>query len=588
MTPHELALARAIVHAMLSDLSDQGVLSSSEQESLQALLAGDSLKELLFEQFPRVGRALDAYLHVDANTDEQSRKALSEAFEASAVGILPLSLVSKVLMTPEDPNPQLIKAIRQIAYLYYKYETPIEVDKAAVALGNFSQIEAGLADTCDRDDGIASVLEKLFRGLDLATIQPRHGPGAVSGKETGARKYDWAVMPKALVDVYSYDYFVASFGHLCEVLHALRELPDGELKARVILVPKDSRGPRVISAEPKENQWIQQGQMRAIVRHVESSRFVRRRVLFTDQTVNAELAQLASVTGHYATLDLSEASDRVSNAFVRAHFPEGVVRYLEASRTPITVLPDGTEIRLKKFAPMGSACCFPVLATSVFACLVSRGITDCHVYGDDVIVPTAQAALSITALESIGLKANPLKCFSTGFFRESCGTDAFRGVNVTPLRIKTRWSHRRSPDTYVSYVAYANSLHRLGYLSAAQRVAEAVSLLYGAMLQNMEMEHNVPTFTFPVSGLAKPPRRVNPALQQLEYKVLMPVARPTRFSRRDTFQVLHWLSLAGKDREEPTSVCSSTAARLVSLYTKRGDVTLKRKWTSVYPIRHSQ
>jgi hypothetical protein len=58
------------------------------------------------------------------------------------------------------------------------------------------------------------------------------------------------------------------------------------------------------------------------------------------------------------------------------------------------------------------------------------------VFGDDILVPTAIAPSVMEDLETFGLRVNRLKTFVHGHFRESCGVDAFNGINVTPVRWK--------------------------------------------------------------------------------------------------------------------------------------------------------
>jgi hypothetical protein len=256
--------------------------------------------------------------------------------------------------------------------------------------------------------------------------------------------------------------------------------------AKVILVPKDSRGPRLISCEPLENQWIQQGIMKELVKFIENHPLTKGMINFTDQAINQELARSGSITGGIATLDLKEASDRVSMALVERIFPRPLVDALYASRSLATTLPDKSVVKLGKFAPMGSALCFPVMALTIWAALTCEdGFTYAcssdatFVYGDDVIVPTAQAVDAIARLERIGLKVNADKSFTSGFFRESCGMDAFHGVDVTPCRIKTPWRDRPEPGVLTSYVAQANELYEQGYPRTAALLAANVVETYG-------------------------------------------------------------------------------------------------------------
>jgi hypothetical protein len=194
--------------------------------------------------------------------------------------------------------------------------------------------------------------------------------------------------------------------------------------------------------------------------HLESHRLTKGYVNFTHQEVNRDLALHGSIHEHIATLDLKDASDRVSLALVRRVFAKVpvVLQALEACRTTETQLPDGRLVELKKFAPMGSALCFPVEALIFWAILVSAMCKRTRlplsvvgkrifVYGDDIIVPVDWAPQCMLALERVGLRVNTAKCCITGPFKESCGMDAFKGVCVTPIRFRKQWTDRNSDGT---------------------------------------------------------------------------------------------------------------------------------------------
>jgi hypothetical protein len=197
----------------------------------------------------------------------------------------------------------------------------------------------------------------------------------------------------------------------------------------------------------------------------------------------------------YATLDLKEASDRVSLALVREVFSQtpDLLRALEATRSSATTLPSGEVVTLKKFAPMGSALCFPVEAYCFWAILVAslarrdrvspgKAAESVFVYGDDIIVPTKDADFCMQALESVKLVVNRSKSCILGPFRESCGMDAFKGHPVTPVRAKTRWSGRASDGSaYVSYVALMNNLASSGYQKCSDYVREKLEETYGRL-----------------------------------------------------------------------------------------------------------
>jgi len=328
-------------------------------------------------------------------------------------------------------------------------------------------------------------LDKLFADFDPMDIIPRHGPGAVATRQQLSDKYRWTNISANITDVYHLDaYFFASVGHVCDTYRDFASLKEEDLPARVVLVPKDSRGPRLISCEPVDYQWIQQGLGSALVRHLESHPLSREHVRFSSQRTNQLGALLGSSTGKYVTLDLKEASDRVSVELVRLLYPKHLLRCLLACRSSSTVLPNGKILKLQKFAPMGSSLCFPIMATTIWA-ILHAGAPDTYtadrivVYGDDVIVPTAYAVNAIEQLESFGLKINHDKSCTSGLFRESCGTDAFNGAEVTPVRFRTVWSSSRRPDVLASWTEYANHCHKRRLYATYQLITDWLTHVYG-------------------------------------------------------------------------------------------------------------
>ena len=355
--------------------------------------------------------------------------------------------------------------------------------------------DGNISDTLSYYIGVVRRARKLLRGalrdLRPLDIVPRHGPGSVATKQRLWSKYLWTNVSARITEMYPIDaYYFASLGHVCdrsstkEPFKGIFGISDENLPARVILVPKDSRGPRLISSESVDHQWIQQGLGRAIVERIENNALTKYNVFFTDQQPNRFGALLGSQSGRYATLDLNEASDRVSVALVRLLFPDEVLPYLWACRSSSTKLRNGEELELQKFAPMGSALCFPILALTVWS-LLTAVATDQDtadsilVFGDDVVVPTVFSGTAITILESFGLKINRDKSCVQGLFRESCGMDAYKGVDVTPIRLRTVWTSSQSPEVYESWIAYANSFFDRRYYATYWVIAEMLFRAYG-------------------------------------------------------------------------------------------------------------
>jgi hypothetical protein len=263
--------------------------------------------------------------------------------------------------------------------------------------------------------------------------------------------------------------------------------------ARGIFANKDARGPRYISAEPKEFMWIQQLVARALVECVRRSPFADH-MAFRNQGINASLALEASKTKRYATLDMEDASDRLSMALVRHVLPSNITRKLEACRSQLAMLPNGDIVRLRKFAPMGSAVCFPVETIMFFVltagCIqayrggsFAKAAQDVFVYGDDIIVNCEDAAIVMETLEHFALKFNKAKCFIHGSFRESCGMDAFNGVQVTPVKIRRPPPiGRQDASGLISWTATSNLLHMHGYWRCAAEVRRIIERALGDTL----------------------------------------------------------------------------------------------------------
>jgi hypothetical protein len=417
--------------------------------------------------------------------------------------------------------------------LYYKYELPYDESVAANCLDQFEKADLAVGAeakiTLKPDTAIKAkrLLARVFANFDSRKIVPKHGPGAVSGKEKRTQKYAWSSIPSRTSAIYPIDaYYYASLGHVADCVRELNLLPDNELSARVLLVPKDSRGPRIISCEPKEFQWLQQGLMSAIVDLVESSPLTRREVHFTDQQPNRDAAQAASLSGDYVTLDLKEASDRVSLQLVDLLWPDNLKDCLYATRSLSTLLPNGKLITLNKFAPMGSALCFPVMAMTIWSLLIAGGCgaenRKVLVYGDDVIVHKDCSSEAINILESCLLLVNKDKSCTRGLFRESCGMDAYKGIDVTPVRFRTVWSSRPAASPYASWVAYCNLLFTSGYIETAHYIAALLIRIYGSIPDSMiPIQMGYPGFIFDMSwnGNLRPKRRVNSNLQRLEHYV---------------------------------------------------------------------
>jgi len=394
-----------------------------------------------------------------------------------------------------DADVYSISELHQICNLLYKLEVPCTSAENQRVIDSFIQNEFEIAtevqENLDFDNGRFRLARKLvndlFRGFNPRNIRPRHGPGAVAGGEKGNGKYSFGTKYQRLHSKYPYyEYFSPSLSRRSFELPWYKSLTPSVLPiAKVVLVPKDSRGPRLISMEPLEIQWIQQGLSRLVISRVYESNLTKGKVNFDDQTVNQRLALSSSRDGKYATIDLKDASDRISLRLVRELFPEDLVEHMEACRSIATTLPCGKVVPLNKFAPMGSALCFPVLALTVWAlaeatCRLNRITGEVYVYGDDLIVPTCVAPLVLDTLESYGLAINHGKSFLNGKFRESCGQDAYDGVSITPIRFKKGiYGEHPSHTVYSHLIELSEAFFNKGYWATCEFLRKKVQQDFG-------------------------------------------------------------------------------------------------------------
>jgi hypothetical protein len=233
-------------------------------------------------------------------------------------------------------------------------------------------------------------------------------------------------------------------------------------------------------------QYLQQAIASELVPSLESIPDFGSFVGFTDQTPNQRLARQGSLDGSLATLDLSEASDRLANWLVEELFADWphFLEAIQATRSTRCQLPSGEVIPLLKFASMGSAMTFPI-ETLVFAtialsaCLgtstrptaaaLRRLVGSVRVYGDDIIVPVDKAAEVIDLLETFGFKVNRRKSFWTGPFRESCGKDYFYGIDVSIVYVREKYPDSlRSVKEMVSLSSFRNLLAKAGWLDTVE------------------------------------------------------------------------------------------------------------------------
>jgi len=330
---------------------------------------------------------------------------------------------------------------------------------------------------------------KVDRDVYWGRLRGKHGPGAVADKLSSNGKWNSRTWTTRLEKVLpSQEYLIPNPSFKDELESSISFLePGAEIPVRVITVPKTLKTPRIIAIEPTAMQFAQQAILRGFLDAFKEDGFLSRVVGFDDQEPNRFLAMSGSLSGDLATLDLSEASDRVSNQHVRTmleDFPH-LLEAVQSSRSRKADVPGHGVLRLAKFASMGSALCFPIEAM-VFLTIIFLGIEREHsapilrrshikgfagqvrVFGDDLIVPRDYVLSVVDELYTFGYKVNIGKSYWTGRFRESCGREYFEGQDVSIVKVRSVLpTQRQDASGVISAVALRNQLYWAGLWSSA-------------------------------------------------------------------------------------------------------------------------
>lgn len=455
-----------------------------------------------------------------------------------------------------EPSTDCILALRQLCGLYGKMFLPASPERTRRTMEQFISTDAEVGQWEDnnplpqvareRHEALEAgnwseeilafsrlsmlLFHRVFDrvNLDIAEsfLIPKHGPGSTAENFLGNKKFyaDWTWR---LEEYFSSTDYILPNPRYHQLLDGVnfRDLED-ELPIEVIHVPKTAKAPRIIGKEPVCMQYTQQAIAEGIGEGLNEDNILKGFLRLRSQEVNQLLAREGSVTGSLATLDLSEASDRVSNELIR--FMTGRWTHLSGaiqacrSRHAIVRLPriggksvssddenlvadERRHIVLRKFAPMGSALTFP-LEAMVFLTVVLIGIEKSlgrrlserdlevlsgrvAVYGDDIIVPTDHVGSVVHALDSFGFKVNSSKSFWTGRFRESCGKDYYRGIDVSYVKFRKMWpDDRRDVEEVISLVSFFNQCNDAHYVETASYLRKKIKKLLGGFFPRVSRD----------------------------------------------------------------------------------------------------
>jgi hypothetical protein len=210
-------------------------------------------------------------------------------------------------------------------------------------------------------------------------------------------------------------------------------------KLTVTAVPKSYKAARSICPNTVIGGLMSSGIGNMIERRL---RFGRAKIDFRfQQEKHRKMCVEGSITRAMTTLDLSKASDNIGFVHLRRLLPSDWYRVIADCR--VREVSVGEQMcSPSTFMTMGIGYTFP-LQTLVFYALIqaiadltnTKGVVS--VFGDDCIYPSRIHKYVIAVFKDIGFVPNLEKTFNVESFRESCGADLYRGVDIRPTMPKT-------------------------------------------------------------------------------------------------------------------------------------------------------
>jgi len=403
-------------------------------------------------------------------------------------------LFSQVLNRGEY-DKECFRGLYQILVSFTKFRGPYPESVLSEQLADFVKVDEELADIDMFDKGNLQILNqaraylydyvKTFSSSDSRII-PRPGPGATNKRVANNLRYRPHVVYNEINKVMPVlEFFTV---HPYDVVNQTKIFLDAfkqsgkRATARLKYVFKKYMKARGICIEENDVQFLQQAIKNWFYETICASSVFNGCIDFRDQSINQLLALTSSENLERATIDMSEASDRIFRLIVSWLFQDNQELHdiLMALSTKLIVLPKelisgngGSTIKTNKYAPMGSGLCFPIMTLVHWALIKSilflhNGTDeDVYVYGDDIIVPSHLTELVYKYLPRFGMKLNVDKSFFRSHFRESCGVHGYFGRDVTPVYIKYI-PNSTSIQAAMSCIASESQFHKNGYALTAE------------------------------------------------------------------------------------------------------------------------
>lgn len=309
----------------------------------------------------------------------------------------------------------------------------------------------------------------------------KHGPGAVAGGEKGREKWFFLDNPRFHRGLLT--------GSYSEKLPNTRDGFFPVRPARACMVPKDFRKHRIICAEPKELQYAQQGLCATIMAIVQENLSTRRHIDFSSQEKSFDMSHFYG----FSTIDLEDASDRLSLRLFELLFPKEFVDLVIPYRSRSVSLPDGQRHYTQSAFTMGNALCFPIETLAFWAISAAVLLGDdrlgrCYdrlsvsklplrVFGDDIILPVWAVNRVCGILTLCGLRPNASKtCNGSSSVREACGSWWY--LRQDCRIVKFHYAERLDIVSWTSFFDVIGQLTESGLIHTANAIETCLHAVY--------------------------------------------------------------------------------------------------------------
>lgn len=202
-------------------------------------------------------------------------------------------------------------------------------------------------------------------------------------------------------------------------------------------VPKSYKAYRIIAPEDSYHNMIFGQAMRYAYSVFKAKSKYSSLINLEDQDINREACRLGSLTDELATEDITHASDSITIFHLDA-FPDSYREFIQKHRAKyaargnkkvilLTALTSGNPLTFFTESMFFLACA--LLATDIVKPWCKK-VHKPFTYGDDMVIDSQASGALAMIFDNLKINLSESKSFVTGAYRESCGAEYYKGMDV--------------------------------------------------------------------------------------------------------------------------------------------------------------